>query len=249
MITLSARHIHLPFSLDTYVISVFAPVQYLITKSVNGISSFWDHYVYLVGAEKEKEELQEKLMQLTEKHYHYLEMEERYNRLLAHLDFKQQFDFETVAAEVISHNLNSWYEIVTIDRGTQDGVIKEMAVVSHLGLVGQVIQAASDWSKVLLITDFRSSVDALIQRNRQGGIVVGSSKNTCKMKYLPLNADILPGDQVISSGLGGLYPKGLPIGRIVDVNWKDQGFFKEASVALNVDINKLEEVLVVTRKE
>ncbi|MFQ5904235.1 MAG: rod shape-determining protein MreC, partial [Candidatus Binatia bacterium] len=70
-----------------------------------------------------------------------------------------------------------------------------------------------------------------------------------KMKYLSLNADIFPGDQVISSGLGGLYPKGLPIGRVMEVERKGQGFFKEAQIRLNVDMNKLEEVLVVTRKE
>ena len=209
----------------------------------------WHGYVYLVKVEEENQELREKALELTEETHRYREKEERYSRLVDILEFKRQFEFETVPAEVVGRDLNSWYEVIIIDRGIQDGVDKGMAVVSHMGLVGHVLQAVSRWSKVLLITDFRSAVDALIQRGRQGGIVVGLTKNSCKMKYLSLNADIIPGDQVISSGLGGLYPKGLPIGRVMEVERKGQGFFKEAQISLNVDMNKLEEVLVVTRKD
>lgn len=249
LITLSAKKVYLPFSLEPYVISVLAPAQYVITQAIRKVHSGWDHYIYLVGVEKENQALREKLLVLTKETHRCQEMEERCRRLLDLLDFKREFEFKTKAAEVVGRDLNSWYGVIIINRGTQDGVTKGKAVVSHLGLVGHIIQAASRWSKVLLITDFRSAVDALIQRSRQGGVVVGSSRGMCRMKYLPMNADILPGDQVVSSGLGGLYPKGLPIGRVVEVKRKDQGFFKEAEINLNVDMNKLEEVLIVLEKE
>ncbi|MBI1986939.1 MAG: rod shape-determining protein MreC [Nitrospinae bacterium] len=248
LITFNVKKIGVPFSLEPYVIAFLTPVQSLVTKTVRQVSSVWDRYLDLLQVEEENELLKKKLQQLTVESHRHHEIEKRYQRLAKLLDFKARLAYETVAAEVVARDSTSWYEVVIINRGTRDGIKNGMAVVAPEGLVGQVFQVSPHGSKVLLITDFRSSVDALIQRSRHSGILIGSSREICEMKYLPMNADVHPGDWVISSGMGGIFPKGLPIGRIVRVNKKGRGFFQEAEVALSVDMNKLEEVLVITGK-
>ncbi|MBI2877459.1 MAG: rod shape-determining protein MreC [Candidatus Tectomicrobia bacterium] len=250
LITFHVKKSELPFSLEPYVITFLTPVQSVVTRTVRQATSVWDHYVNLVEVKEENARLKKRLQQLTVERHRYQEIEQRYQRLAKLLDFKARLAHKTVAAEVVARDSNTgWYEVVVINRGSQDGVEKGMAVVAPEGLVGQVLQVSSHGAKVLLITDFRSSVDALVQRSRHSGILIGSSREICQMKYLPLNADVRPGDWVVSSGMGGIYPKGLPIGRVIRVNKKGQGFFQEADVALSADMNALEEVLVIIERE
>ncbi|MBT7178088.1 MAG: rod shape-determining protein MreC, partial [Nitrospina sp.] len=120
-----------------------------------------------------------------------------------------------------------------------------LAVVTDSGVIGQVIHAGLNTSKVLLIVDGRSAVDALFQESRISGVVVGAGENECELKFVPNTADVKVGDQVLSSGLGGIFPKGLIIGTVSQVSRKKQGLFQDITLVPSADLSRLEEVLVL----
>jgi rod shape-determining protein MreC len=121
-----------------------------------------------------------------------------------------------------------------------------MAVIAPGGIVGHVIKDF-DWSaQVLLVIDRSSAIDALLQRTRFRGIVAGETDETCHLKYVVRKADVKIGDTVISSGLDGLFPKGLPVGTVSEVSRPTSGLFQEVQVRPFVNFKRLEEVLVVT---
>jgi rod shape-determining protein MreC len=133
-----------------------------------------------------------------------------------------------------------------INKGSRDGVAVEMGVITPAGVVGRVIKAEPAVSQVLLITDRNSAVAALIQRTRDEGLVEGTEKGLARIKYLSLLADVKEGDLVLTSGLTGSFPKGLPIGTLGLVTKKELDLFQQAELTPNVDFSKIEEVLVVT---
>ena len=150
-----------------------------------------------------------------------------------------------ILASVVGSDAISWSKMITINKGSNDGLKKNMAVVSNEGLVGHIIQTVPYYSKVLLITDVRSAVDALDQEKRTRGVVIGKGSDICEMKYIPQDADIRVGQSVISSGLGGVFPKGLLIGKVSKVEETNKGLFKNVVVTPSVKISFLEEVFVL----
>ena len=161
------------------------------------------------------------------------------------LKYKSGSDREMILASVVGSDAVSWSKMITINKGSNDGLKKNMTVVSHEGLVGHIIQTVPYYSKVLLITDVRSAVDALDQEKRTRGVVVGKGSDICEMKYIPQDADIRVGQSVISSGLGGVFPKGLLIGKVSKVEETNKGLFKNVVVTPSVKISFLEEVFVL----
>ena len=161
------------------------------------------------------------------------------------LVYKLESNKEMILASVIGADAISWYKMITIDKGSKEGLKKNMAVVAYEGLVGHIVQTVPGYSKVLLITDVRSAVDALDQNNRTRGVVVGKGSDICEMKFIPQDADIRVGNPVISSGLGGVFPKGLLIGKVSKVETAEKGLFKNVIVTPSVKISFLEEVFVL----
>ena len=117
--------------------------------------------------------------------------------------------------------------------------------MTDAGVIGHIIQASAKASKVLLITDSRSAVDSLFQETRNTGVTVGTGQGVCKMKFVPTWADVNIGDKVISSGLGGIFPKGLMVGVVVDVVKKKEDLFQDITVAPSADLSQMEEVVVI----
>jgi rod shape-determining protein MreC len=248
LITLNIKGIVYPLSfLQKVSLSLFIPIQTKVIQGLRKIDQIWEHYFYLVNLKQNNEELRKQINQLRYANNRYIEVEKSYIRLLKLLELKDLLEFKTVAAQVVGRDFNGWFRILYIDKGSRDGIAKGMAVTAPEGLVGQVLVTAPSSAKVLLITDIRSSVAALIQRSRSSGIVIGSVNNGCKMKYLKLNADIKIGDRVISSGLGGVFPKGLFIGQVSRIYEGDAGFFLDAEITPGVNMDRLEEVLVIIR--
>lgn len=168
------------------------------------------------------------------------------------LDYKKsapQFDFVTAA--VVARDPGTWTNIIVINRGTAQGIAKDMPVVTSQGLVGNVVQAYSSTAKVQLILDPRSAVGALVQRpeSRVAAIVEGNGARPLspRMVNLARDADVIKGDQVITSGFGGIYPKGLMLGEVVDVVNEEGGLLKYAVLKPAVDFDRLEEVFVIVR--
>ena len=134
---------------------------------------------------------------------------------------------------------------VRINRGTNHKVQKNSSVMTDAGVIGHVIHSSSNSSKVLLITDSRSAVDSLFQETRESGITVGTGENICEMKFVPISAKVNLGDKVLSSGLGGVFPKGLVVGTVVDIVKKSQELFQDIMVAPSADLSNIEEVIVL----
>lgn len=247
LITLNIKGVVYPINLpERLILYLFAPIQAKIIQGLKKIHQGWGHYIYLVDVKEENERLKKQLDKLLSENNRFTEIENSYKRLLKLSEFKQALNFKTIPAEVIGRDINGWFSTIFINKGSQQGIMKGMTVVGPNGLVGQIIVAAPNSSKVLLLTDSRSSVAALIQRSRSSGIVIGSGTNSYKVKYLNLNADVKVGDRIISSGLGGIFPKGLLIGWVKKIIEKDSSFFLDAEIIPSVDMDKLEEVLVIT---
>jgi rod shape-determining protein MreC len=152
---------------------------------------------------------------------------------------------ESVGAEVIGRSPSNWYRTLVIDRGKRDGLRRDMIVVSGEGLVGKVGEVGFATSQVMLVLDEDSCVSASVERTKEHGIVQGQLSDTLKMKYLSGKTDAVRGDAVRSSGLGGVYPKGLLIGTVSDVERADYGLTMSAEVMPAVDFSRLEHVLVL----
>ncbi len=150
-----------------------------------------------------------------------------------------------VVATVIGRDATQWSKVVILNKGTTDGVRPNLAVVTDAGVIGHVIQASGGSAKVLLITDGRSAVDSLFQESRVTGVVVGTGDDYGEMKYVPKEAEVHVGDKVLSSGLGGTFPKGLRIGVVTNVIKKKQGLFQDILIAPSADLTRLEEVLIL----
>ena len=236
------------FFLDSIIVSAFSPVQAFINRSIDKLNRILDSYVSSLNVKEENILLKDEIEKLKAEKSRFLEIEKQYSRLLQLLDFKKNFSSKMLLAEVISNDLNSWFKIIVVNKGANSGIKKGMAVVSTDGLIGRTVEVNSNTSKVLLLTDFRSAVDALIQRTRDRGVIKGKNTNTFEMKYIPLNADIKVNDRVISSGLGGVFPKGFLIGTVSRIKKKKQSLFQEAEVVPDRDLSEIEEVFIIIEK-
>jgi rod shape-determining protein MreC len=231
---------------ENVVLSITRPLQQAATWTTHNLRGVWDNYLYLVNVHRENQRLREEIKWLRQENHRYLEAYLQYQRLQRLLNFREQTPLDVVAAAVVGRNSNSWTELIYINRGTRDKVVKGLPVVTHEGLVGQVIHAAPALSQVMLLTDFRSGVDALVQRTRASGVVAGRGRNVAELKFLPVGADLQPGDRLISSGMGGVFPKGLIIGEVKDIPQNGRQT-PHVEIQPSVDFSHLEEVLVLVK--
>ncbi|GAB6096904.1 rod shape-determining protein MreC [Desulfatiferula olefinivorans] len=241
----SKRSLTAPSGVGRILVPMVAPFQKAGARSIRAIKGVWEDYFHLVTVSKENRELRHALNELNEKRNHYMEMELFNSRLREFLKFKNQTKREVLAAEVISKDSSAWFKTIMIDKGSLDGVEKGLPVVVPQGIAGQVIDVADRYAKVLLIIDRNSAVDGLVQRTRARGIVKGESDDTCLFQYALRKEDVKARDIIVSSGLDGVYPKGLLLGEVSGVVRRNAGIFQEVRINPFVDFEKLEEVLVV----
>jgi rod shape-determining protein MreC len=173
------------------------------------------------------------------------EIELENERLRELLGFKQSLAQPAAAARIVAKDPSSWFNTVIINQGAADGLTKGLAAVTSRGVAGQIVEVSLHQSKLMLIIDPNSAVDALIQRNRVRGIVKGTFQEECSLEFVMPEDDVRLGDSVISSGFDGVYPKGIPIGTVSAVLGQGPDFFKEVQITPAVDFNKLEEVLII----
>jgi rod shape-determining protein MreC len=233
------------FGLERVAISFISPFQELVTRSIRFTKDIWFQYFALVTIAKENRTLRTQLNRASEKSNLWRETDMANARLRNLLDFQKNIAELVVAAEVIGKDPSAWFKTVIIDKGKADGLIKGLPVVMPQGIAGQVIEVANHYSKVMLIIDRNSAVDALVQRTRARGVLKGKSTDQCRLDYVLRKKDVRVGDIVVSSGLDGIYPKGLRIGLVSEVVDHDADIFHEVILTPFVDFEKLEEVLVV----
>lgn len=177
------------------------------------------------------------------------DMESENKRLKKLLGLKASHEFPSVAAQVIGEDASGWYRTLLINRGSEDGVHPYMPVTVAEGVVGRVDGCSSDMARVLLLTDPNHSVDCRVARTCDRGVLTGSLERGCVLRFINLRSGIQPGDEVITSGLDGIFPRGLPVGKVETIQKGYQGLYWKARVKPAVDFSEIEEVLVVLRQQ
>ena len=230
---------------EQFVIEITAPFQKLIKQTTKSTEELWLNYFRLVDVHHENTQLKNEIHVLKMANSRYRELLATQERLEELLQFKQTINRPVLAAQVIGRDPTGWFKSVIIDKGKWAGLRLDMPVVNAFGVVGRVVSVSSNYAKVLLIIDQNSAVDCLVQRSRDRGMLKGLMSEICKLDYVAKSNDITMGDIVVTSGLGGVFPKGLPVGRILDVKEISGELFKDIKIRTAVDFSKLEEVLVI----
>ena len=231
--------------------SVLIPPQRLLASAIHGVQGVWTGYVGLRGARDENRRLQEKVHGLETQLQSTQQQIEEAARLREILELRPILPFSTMTARVIAREGVPWFRNLTIDKGLKDGVTLNAPVLGVGGVMGRVVEVGPSAAKVQLLLDRDCGVGVRIERSRTTAVVAGqvafsdSGTSDLLMKYVPVLADVVAGDVVVTSGLDQIYPKGLVVGRVRSVG-KGSGLFKEVAVAPSANFERIEEVMVAT---
>jgi rod shape-determining protein MreC len=229
------------------MIAFTAPFQDLTSRAVKGVRETWRNYFSLVSVAAENQRLKQLLGKAAEDSILQRELDLENNRLRDLLAFQRSLPHPAIAAQIIAKDPSAWFNTVIIDKGAADGLRKGLPAVTSRGIAGQVVEVSAHQSKLMLIIDRNSAVDALVQRTRSRGVVKGAERDGCYLDYVMHEDDMRIGDDVVSSGFDGVYPKGLLIGTVAAINFQGSDFFKEVRVTPSVNFDTLEEVLVILK--
>jgi rod shape-determining protein MreC len=228
-----------------FVLDGLAPFQAVFSGIGRRLGLVWTGYVDLVDARQENQRLGARVAQLEGELLRVDELERENARLAELLSFRARLEGTVYGARVIARDPGPLTMTLTIDRGERDHLRRGMAVLAPQGVVGQIAEVSHAAARVVLVTDHNSGIDAIVQRSRARGIVQGGTDGSCYMNYLSRDADVAVGDRVLTSGLDGIFPKGVLIGEVSDVARRHRGLLQAAAVRPSVVLDTLEEVLVV----
>ncbi len=210
-----------------------------------GIAGMWQQYVSLQHVADDNRRLKQEMDWLRGENNQLREAAAATQRLASLLQFKEQALPSLVAAQVIGRDSSNRYKSVILNKGESDGIQKDMGVVTPAGVVGRVVKTTGATAVVLLLTDPNNAIAGLIQRTRDEGIVEGIPQGRARLKYIPMLSAVKEGDRVVTSGLVGGFPRGLAIGTITAIDREEGALFQTAELLPEVDVNRVEEVLVV----
>jgi rod shape-determining protein MreC len=226
------------------VLTLTEPLQLGIDRTGANIKSLWGNYLWLIDTRQQNiatmranRDLRARLLEMRE-----VTLENQ--RLKRLLDFVEADPRKVLPALVVAEDASSWARTIVIDKGLRNGVLEGQPVVVAEGVVGRVIKAASNSSRVLLVTDASSSIAGLVERTRTRGVVRGNG-NDLNLEFALRNDLVEEEDLIITSGMGGVFPKGLVVGRVDAVQRNEFGLFQQIKVTPAVDFSRLEEVLVL----
>jgi rod shape-determining protein MreC len=239
--------------LQEVTFGAFAEMQRAATSTLSSVQDGWQNYFALQQIRQENEQLRREVASLRVSLEQERTVAQETRALKKLLDLKAVAGFDTAAASVIGSGADPEFRTITIDKGTQDGLQPDMAVISPAGVVGRILMTTARAAKVQLIIDRDAAAGVMIERSRVIGIVtgVGSSEDLgfqaglIDLDYVPGSADVKPGDRVVTSGIDGIYPKGLPVGEIQSTE-RAGGEWK-IRVKPAVEFATLESVLVVLK--
>jgi rod shape-determining protein MreC len=234
---------------EQVLVEITAPFQKATKGIVKAIQEIWLSYFKLTNVRKENVLLLEEVRNLRIEDHRHQEIIATNKRLRNLLQFKEVTDWPVIAVQVIGRDPTGWFKSVIIDKGSRAGLLINMPVVDARGVVGRVVSVSPNYAKVLLIIDQNSAVDCLIQRSREKGIVKGVSDQECDIDYVLKTGDVKLGDKAITSGMGRLFPKGLPIGDVTEIRVEPGDLFKKIKIRPSVDFSKLEELLVILKED
>lgn len=234
--------------LEQGVMECTAPLAGAVATVSRAAGGLWSDYVDLLEVRQENLALRDSVKRLNERIVAGNEAVMANARLKALLDLKGTLAAPSLAVSVIGEDSSAWFKTLVVDRGSADGLLEGMPVLSAGGVVGRLVKVAPSSSRVLLLTDHASAISAVVQRSRARGVVRGAGGGRCSLEFTVKDEDVKVGDTVISSGIGGVFPQGLPIGEVTMVKKGEYGVFQTIEVRPTVDIGKLEEMLVLVRQ-
>lgn len=234
------------------VISPLQKIVYTVNEKVKG--SF-DFFINFSNVKKENEELTAKNAELENKLIEYERMKDENTRLREMFDYSQaNQNYNYLGCNIVGYSGGNISNGYIIDKGTNDGVKKDMIVITPAGLVGKVTKSESNYSIVQTILNENIAVASMVESTRETtgilqGITDSKNKNLTMLSNIPIDSEIKEGDVILTSGLGGMYPQEIRIGEVVSVEVDSVGIMKKAIVKPYVDFNKLEGLFVVVPKE
>ncbi len=247
-----AKHPSERSGFDRVILSLTGPMEKGIAWAVSGTLHVWNGYVDLRHAQERAGQLQGELNGARLDQLELARLRAENDRMIRLLAFAQQAPARrVVGGRVIGVRLDpKGLQLVTIDRGAEDGLARMMPVVVGHGVVGRIHEVAGSTADVLLLSDRNSSIAVRVERSRARANVRGvGSPDLCRLEYALRSDDMNEGDLLITSGTDGVFPRGFPVGRITGLKRSGQGLYQRADVAPAVDVTKLEEVLVITSAE
>jgi rod shape-determining protein MreC len=233
-------------SIHRFILSISAPIQIAITKITTPVEDFLSSLPELFSSQEKNLLLQKEIEVLRAENARLKEQEIENEQLKKLLKSAEQTNFDVKLAYVIGRSPISWRAIAIIDIGANDGIQIGMPVISSAGLVGKVVGVSNKTAEVQLITDQYSSISARDQSTRAVGLIEGNINGTINFNLIAKDQQIAKGDIIVTSGFGGVFPKGILIGNVEDVQDKPYLFYKQVLIKPFINFNNIEEVLVIT---
>ena len=230
------------------VLTLTTPLQKGLDVFTEETGKLWSNYLWLIDARQQNLDLTEQNRKLQADLVALSEIGLENQRLRRLLDFVAERKKTILPARVVAEDLSSWARTIVIDKGTDKGLREGLPVVVAEGVVGRIIKTAPNSARVLLITDASSAVASLIQRTRTRGVARGVG-TTLALEYASREDDLQVDDLLVTSGMGGIFPKGLVVGRVAFVEQGQFGLFQKVEIVPATDFSRLEEVLVLLDEE
>ena len=230
------------------MLEVAVPVQDLLVAPVDGMRGIWAEYAALRGVRDENQRLRSRLAELEEANLLYREALGASGHLQQIAAMRDDFEIPMLPSEVVGLDVMPWFRSVLVDRGGAHGVRAGNPVITAEGVVGLVTATSRHAAKTMLLLDRQSAIDGIVQRSRARGIVRGGGTDQLAFEFVVRGGDVEVGDIVITSGLGGVYPKGLRIGEVEELLDPGGGLLQTATLRSAVDFGRLEQVFVMLRR-
>jgi rod shape-determining protein MreC len=235
--------------LEAVVFGAFAEVQRAATSMVTGVQDSWNNYFALQQIRRDNQQLTREVTEMRVALQQERALASQTRLLQQLLDLRGTLSLSTTAGNVTQSTVigggpSPAFRTITIDKGSHEGVRQDMAVIAPAGVVGRVIMPSLRAAKVQLLIDSNAAAGAMVDRTRAQGVAIGTGSDRLQMDYVPSSADVKAGDQVVTSGIDGIYPKGLVIGQIESVRG-GTGDSRMIVIKPAVDFSSLEAVLVV----
>ncbi|OGR04198.1 MAG: rod shape-determining protein MreC [Deltaproteobacteria bacterium RIFOXYA12_FULL_61_11] len=236
-----------PSAVQHIIVYLLSPIQTVSALAMNGLGSAFTHYLYLVNLAQENEALRRKNTILENQIIALREIEIRNQRLTQILELKGLVEDPMIQAQVIARGPDHRRHVLRINKGEADGIHLNDPVINHHGAIGVIAALARHSADVHLLTDFNCYIDSMLQRTRVHGGIYGKDAETLVMKYVERESDVSTDDIVITSGLGLVWPKGIPVGKVAVVQATGNRLFQHIEVSPAVDFQAIEEVMVIVR--
>ena len=231
-----------------WTVSAVTPLEKALVWCQNGLGGIWSNYIYLRGVRQENRELKFEIERLRLEQVRLSDDAQQARRLQALLGFKETYIAKTVAAQVIGSSGSEQSRSIYIDKGTSAGVDKDMAVITADGLVGKVLRAFGSSAQVLLINDQSSGVGVILDKSRLQGVIKGTASGEVVVEKVMTDEQVTPGERIVTSGGDLIFPKGITVGTVMKVT-PGADLFLNIRVRPSANLSRLEEVLVITKKE